>query len=56
MPSLADIRARLLEQENKSKGRNFKGGDSAVYAHWNIDEDMTAIVRFLEDGNSENGR
>ncbi len=54
MASLADIRARLLEQEQKSKGGNFKQGDSAVYAHWNIDEDMTAITRFLEDGDTSN--
>jgi len=53
MPSLADIRARLAQQETKSKG-NFKSGDSAVYPHWNIDEDETAILRFLDDADTDN--
>ena len=49
--SLADIRARLVAQDNKSSNTN-KGG--LVYPHWNIAEGSTAIVRFLPDGNSEN--
>ena len=52
MPSLADIRARLIEQANKSKTKG--SGDNGVYAHWNINDDETAILRFLEDGDAEN--
>ena len=53
MASLKEIRARLLEQESK-KGKNFNSGDNVVYAHWNIEEDSTAIIRFLEDSDTEN--
>lgn len=53
MASLADIRKRLAEQENKrSQSRN--DGEGPVYPHWNINEGDTAIIRFLEDGNPDN--
>lgn len=50
MASLAEIRARLQEQD-KTK---FSGGDSAIYAFWNIPEGTTATLRFLPDGNTSN--
>jgi len=53
MASLADIRARLAAQDNKSNNRT-NDGEGPVYAHWNINEGDTAIVRFLEDGNTDN--
>lgn len=55
MASLAEIRARIAEQENKTqnKGQNTQS-DNAIYAHWNMDEGSSATVRFLPDGNSEN--
>jgi len=53
MPSLADIRARLAAQDTKSKG-NFTQGESAVYAHWNIDDDTIANLRFLDDADTSN--
>jgi len=53
MASLAEIRARLTAQESK-KSNNYKSGDSAVYPHWNIEEDDTATLRFLEDGDTDN--
>ena len=55
MASLADIRARIAAQENKSnnKGSNTQS-DNSIYPHWNIDEGNTATVRFLPDGNSNN--
>ena len=55
MASLAEIRARIAAQENKSnnKGSNTQS-DNAVYPHWNMDEGTTASVRFLPDGNSKN--
>lgn len=55
MASLAEIRARIAAQENKS---NNKGtgtqSDNSIYPHWNIDEGTTAVVRFLPDGNPTN--
>ena len=56
MASLQEIRARLQAQENKSqgKGTNFEGGDSAMYAHWNIEEGQTASVRLVPDGDTSN--
>ena len=51
MPSLADIRARLAEQDQKTKTTS---SDNKIYAHWNINEGDTAILRFLEDGDPEN--
>lgn len=55
MASLAEIRARIQAQENKStsKGSNTQS-DNAVYPHWNMDEGTTASIRFLPDGNSKN--
>jgi len=55
MASLAEIRARIAAQENKStnKGSNTQS-DNSVYPHWNMDEGTTASIRFLPDGNSKN--
>ena len=55
MASLADIRARIAAQDNKS---NNKGSgtqsDISIYPHWNMDEGTTAAIRFLPDANSSN--
>ena len=51
--SLAEIRAKLQAQENRTGGSST-GGDNAIYPHWNIAEGTTAKVRFLPDGNSKN--
>lgn len=53
MTSLADIRARLEAQENKTQGSAPKS-DNAIYPHWNISEGSTATVRFLPDGDPNN--
>ena len=53
MASLAEIRARLQEQEQKSGGKSG-GGDSAIYPFWNIPEGTTATLRFLPDGDANN--
>jgi len=53
MASLADIRARLAAQDNK-KNKSFTDGEGPVYPHWNINEGDTAIIRFLNDGNTDN--
>ena len=55
MASLAEIRARLAAQENKSKGNTGNAqSDNSIYPHWNIDEGTTATVRFLPDGDTKN--
>lgn len=51
--SLAEIRAKLQAQENRTGGSST-GGDNAIYPHWNIAEGSSAKVRFLPDGNSKN--
>jgi hypothetical protein len=55
MASLAEIRARIAAQENKSsnKGSNTQA-DNSVYPHWNMDEGTTASIRFLPDADSKN--
>lgn len=56
MASLAEIRAKLLEQENRGagKGASNYGGDNAIYAFWNIPEGQSATLRFLPDGDDTN--
>jgi len=54
MASLAEIRAKLSEMENRSSGNSNSGRDNSVYAHWNIPEGTTARVRFLPDGDNSN--
>ena len=51
--TLAEIRAKLQAQENRSGG-NSTGGDNAIFAHWNIPEGTTTRIRFLPDANSKN--
>ena len=55
MASLADIRARIAAQDNKT---NNKGSgtqsDNSIYPHWNMDEGTTATIRFLPDANNSN--
>jgi len=55
MASLAEIRARIAAQDNKSNNKSSNTqSDNAVYAHWNMDEGTTATIRFLPDGNAKN--
>jgi hypothetical protein len=54
MATLAEIRAKLQEAQNKSTGQSTGGGDNAIYPHWNMPEGKEATVRFLPDGNSQN--
>jgi len=53
MASLAEIRAKLQESQNRSSG-STGGGDNAIYPHWNMQEGKEAVVRFLPDGNTDN--
>ena len=54
MASLAEIRAKLKEQETRSTGGSTGGGDNAIYPFWNMAEGQTATLRFLPDGNPSN--
>ena len=54
MATLAEIRAKLQESQNKSTGQSSTGGDNAIYPHWNMQEGKEAVVRFLPDGNPNN--
>lgn len=53
MATLAEIRAKLQESQNKVSGGS-SSGDNAIYPHWNMQEGKEAVVRFLPDGNSNN--
>jgi len=54
MATLAEIRARLNEQAQKSSGTKQSGGDNSIYAHWNIAEGTSASLRFLPDADEAN--
>jgi len=55
MASLAEIRAKLKEQENRSSGNsNQSSGPNPIYPFWNMKEGETATLRFLPDGNPDN--
>ena len=51
MATLAEIRAKLKEQENRSSGNTGPSGPSPIYPFWNIKEGESATLRFLPDGN-----
>ena len=55
MASLAEIRAKLKEQEANSGGGN-RGpqGPNPIYPFWNIKEGESATMRFLPDGDQDN--
>jgi len=55
MASLAEIRAKLKEQESRGSDNNQRsGGDNSIYPFWNLKEGQEAVVRFLPDGNTDN--
>ena len=55
MASLAEIRAKLKEQENRaSGGSNGPSGPNPIYPFWNIKEGESATMRFLPDGDADN--
>jgi len=53
MATLAEIRAKLAEQESK-KSSYGKFSNNEVYPFWNIPDGTTALVRFLPDGDENN--
>jgi hypothetical protein len=55
MASLAEIRAKLKEQEGRTGDNNTRtGGDNSIYPFWNLKEGSESVVRFLPDGNPDN--
>jgi hypothetical protein len=54
MASLAEIRAKLKEQETRTGGGERTGGDNSIYPFWNLKEGDESVVRFLPDGNTDN--
>jgi hypothetical protein len=54
MASLAEIRAKLKEQEGRQNGEKSGGGDNAIYPFWNMKEGQSATLRFVPDGNPNN--
>ena len=55
MASLAEIRAKLQEQDNRGSGNQSSGGgDNAIFPFWNIPENSTSVLRFLPDGDASN--
>ena len=55
MATLAEIRAKLKEQESRGSDNNQRsGGDNSIYPFWNLKEGQESTVRFLPDGNSDN--
>jgi hypothetical protein len=54
MASLAEIRAKLKEQENRSSGNSGPSGPNPIYPFWNMKEGESSTLRFLPDGNADN--
>jgi hypothetical protein len=55
MATLAEIRAKLKEQESRTGGSTqSSGGDNAIYPFWNLKEGEQSTVRFLPDGDETN--
>jgi len=54
MATLAEIRAKLKEQESRTGGSNQPTGDNAIYPFWNLKEGEQSTVRFLPDGDQAN--
>ena len=50
--SLDAIRAKLQAMDNRTA--NYGGSDNSLYAHWNIPDNSSSIVRLLPDGDDTN--
>jgi len=53
MATLAEIRAKLKQSEQKGSGERT-GGDKSIYPFWNLKEGGESVMRFLPDGNADN--
>ena len=54
MATLAEIRAKLKEQEANTGGNRSSGGDNAIFPFWNMQEGQSSTLRFLPDGDEAN--
>lgn len=55
MATLAEIRAKLKEQEARASGTGNRGtGDNSIYPFWNLKEGGESSLRFLPDANPDN--
>lgn len=54
MATLAEIRAKLKDAENRKGTNNSNTEPSITYPHWNIQPNTSAIIRFLPDGDPNN--
>lgn len=54
MPTLEEIRAKLLSQQSKSEGGARTGGDNAIFPFWNTPEGDSTLIRFLPDADPNN--
>jgi hypothetical protein len=54
MASLAEIRAKLQEQNSRTQSGGQTGGDNAIFPHWNIAEGQEVTVRFIPDSDPNN--
>lgn len=55
MATLAEIRRKLQEQENRNNNRGKGGGgDNLTYPHWNLPDNESSTLRFVEDGDPNN--
>lgn len=52
MSTLASIRAKLMAQQQQSKKTG--SADKTLFAHWNIDEGESSLIRFLPDADTTN--
>ena len=52
--TLEEIRKKLQSLDSRKGPAGTGSKDKSVYAHWNIPEGTSAIVRFLPDKNEEN--
>jgi hypothetical protein len=54
MASLAEIRAKLKQQEANTGGNRGPQGPNPIYPFWNMKEGESSTLRFLPDGNPDN--
>jgi hypothetical protein len=54
MATLAEIRAKLQQQEQKQNNKGGGSFDNGIYPHWNTPENETSILRFTADADTTN--
>lgn len=54
MASLAEIRAKLKEQETRGNNSNTGPSDNAIFPFWNMAEGSTSTIRFTPDADQSN--